>query len=136
MSFYTSFEHRQADGTYVDLYPALRAGLPEGRIPKPSSWNERCPNLVRYEMLMRLGYFVTESSSTSPSTRPGSSSATARPDRALRHPARRVPQALRGADRALGDAGAGVPRRRDIEVKPSHEYASSIVNSVVTASRR
>ncbi|MBB3354374.1 alpha-galactosidase/6-phospho-beta-glucosidase family protein [Rhizobium sp. BK049] len=33
----------------------------EGRVPKPG-WNPRCPNKVRYEMLTRLGYFVTESS--------------------------------------------------------------------------
>ena len=78
MSFYLNFEHRQPDGSYVDLYPALRQGYAEGRFPKPSSWNKRCPNRVRYEMLKRLGYFVTEiAPSTSPSTRPGSSSATA-----------------------------------------------------------
>ena len=34
----------------------------DGRFPKPSHWNPRCPNKVRYEMLKRLGYFVTESS--------------------------------------------------------------------------
>ena len=46
----------------MDLYPALRRGYAEGRFPKPSHWNARCPNKVRYEMLMRLGLFVTESS--------------------------------------------------------------------------
>ncbi|MEJ2036431.1 MAG: hypothetical protein P8X69_10395 [Maritimibacter sp.] len=62
MAFYTKFEHRQPDGSYSDLYPALRQGYMDGRYPKPSSWNPRCPNKVRYEMMMRLGYFVTESS--------------------------------------------------------------------------
>ena len=62
MAFYLNFEHRQPDGSYRDLYPALRQGYREGRFPKPSHWNPRCPNKVRYEMLMRLGYFVTESS--------------------------------------------------------------------------
>ncbi|MCY7417151.1 MAG: alpha-glucosidase/alpha-galactosidase, partial [Chloroflexi bacterium] len=62
MSFYLGFEHRQEDGSYKDLYPALRQGYLDGRFPKPSSWNPRCPNKVRYEMLMRLGHFVTESS--------------------------------------------------------------------------
>ncbi|HVG47791.1 MAG TPA: alpha-glucosidase/alpha-galactosidase, partial [Rubellimicrobium sp.] len=52
MSFYLNFEHRQPDGSYKDLYPALRQGYMEGRFPKPSSWNPRCPNKVRYEMLM------------------------------------------------------------------------------------
>ena len=37
-----------------DLYPALRQVMSEGRVP---GWNR-----VRYEMLRRLGYFVTESS--------------------------------------------------------------------------
>ena len=62
MAFYLQFEHRQQDGTYINLYPALQRGYAEGRLPKPSSWNARCPNKVRYEMLKRLGYFVTESS--------------------------------------------------------------------------
>jgi alpha-galactosidase len=61
MAFYLKFEHRQADGSYRDLYPDLVRGYREGRAPKPT-WNPRCPNKVRYEMLTRLGYFVTESS--------------------------------------------------------------------------
>jgi alpha-galactosidase len=62
MAFFLEFQHRQPDGSYRDLYPALHQGYAEGRFPKPSSWNPRCPNKVRYEMLKRLGYFVTESS--------------------------------------------------------------------------
>jgi alpha-galactosidase len=49
MAFYLTFER---DG--VDLYPEIRSVLAEGHAPKD--------NLVRYEMLRRLGYFVTESS--------------------------------------------------------------------------
>lgn len=133
MSFYTSFEHRQADGTYVDLYPALREGYRAGRIPKPSSWNERCPNLVRYEMLMRLGYFVTESSEHFAEYVPWFIKRD-RPDLVERfgipldeYPKRCVEQIARWDRQAQ--------RFRDaetIEVEPSHEYASSIVNSVVT----
>ncbi|MGC4107738.1 MAG: alpha-glucosidase/alpha-galactosidase [Thermomicrobiales bacterium] len=48
-AFYLKFER---DG--VDLYPALRNVLAEGRQPEH--------NRVRYEMLKRTGYFVTESS--------------------------------------------------------------------------
>ncbi len=33
MAFYLNFEHRQPDGTYRDLYPALRRGYLEGAIP-------------------------------------------------------------------------------------------------------
>jgi len=49
MAFYLKFEHRGED-----LYPRLRQIAEEGRAP---AWNR-----VRYEMLRRLGYFVTESS--------------------------------------------------------------------------
>ncbi len=62
MAFYLNFEAKQADGSYRDLYPALRDGYRAGRIPLESDWNPRCPNLVRYEAMMHLGYFVTESS--------------------------------------------------------------------------
>ncbi|MGB3307187.1 MAG: alpha-glucosidase/alpha-galactosidase [Thermomicrobiales bacterium] len=48
-AFYLRFER---DG--VDLYPEIRKVLAEGRAPEH--------NLVRYEMLKRTGYFVTESS--------------------------------------------------------------------------
>ena len=51
MAFYLKFERRS---TGEDLYPLLRRVVDEGRVPK---WNR-----VRYEMLQRLGYFVTESS--------------------------------------------------------------------------
>jgi len=49
MAFYLKFER---DG--VDLYPEIRRVVAEDRVP---SWNQ-----VRYEMLTRLGYSVTESS--------------------------------------------------------------------------
>ncbi len=62
MAFYLEFEQRLPDGTYKDLYPDLLRAYREGRAPKPSHWNKRQNNKVRYEMLTRLGYFVTESS--------------------------------------------------------------------------
>jgi alpha-galactosidase len=49
MAFYLRFERNGED-----LYPLLRQVMLEGRAP---DWNR-----VRYEMLLRLGYFVTESS--------------------------------------------------------------------------
>ena len=36
MAFYLKFEHRQADGSYRDLYPDLLRGYREGRFPKPN----------------------------------------------------------------------------------------------------
>ncbi|MGB5948136.1 MAG: alpha-glucosidase/alpha-galactosidase [Parvibaculum sp.] len=54
MAFYSRFEKLHADGTREDLYPRLRQIAAEGREPR---WNK-----VRYEVLRRTGYFVTESS--------------------------------------------------------------------------
>lgn len=54
MAFYSRFEKLHADGTREDLYPRLRQIAAEGREPH---WNR-----VRYEVLRRTGYFVTESS--------------------------------------------------------------------------
>ena len=49
MAYYLTFERNGED-----LYPLIRKVVEEGRIP---DWNR-----VRYEMMTRLGYFVTESS--------------------------------------------------------------------------
>jgi len=49
MAFYLTFERAGED-----LYPRIRQVAAEGRVP---DWNR-----VRYELLARLGYFVTESS--------------------------------------------------------------------------
>ena len=49
MAFYLRFERHGED-----LYPLIRKVVADGRVPDG--------NRVRYEMLMRLGYFVTESS--------------------------------------------------------------------------
>ena len=133
MAFYLNFEHRQADGSYKDLYPALRQGYLDGRFPKPSSWNPRCPNKVRYEMLLRLGHFVTESSEhfaeyTSFFIKRD------RPDLIERfgipldeYPKRCVEQIAR-----WGREAKEYREANEIVVEASHEYASQIMNSVVT----
>lgn len=133
MAFYTKFEHRQADGSYRDLYPALRQGYMEGRFPKPSSWNPRCPNKVRYEMLMRLGHFVTESSEHFAEYVPYFIKRD-RPDLIEKfgipldeYPKRCVEQIDRWEKQAQSYREA-----ETVTVKPSHEYASEIINSIVT----
>ncbi len=63
IAFFLQLEEILPDGGYRDLYPALQQGYAEGRFPTTASQRQpRCPNKVRYEMLRRLGYFVTESS--------------------------------------------------------------------------
>ncbi len=133
MAFYLTFEHRQPDGSYKDLYPALKRGYAEGRFPKPSHWNPRCPNKVRYEMLMRLGYFVTESSEHFAEYTPWFIKRD-RPDLIEKfgipldeYPQRCVEQIARWKKEAESLKSADT-----IEIKESHEYASQIVNSVVT----
>ncbi len=132
MAFFLNFEHRQPDGSYKDLYPELRRAYREGRAPKPG-WNPRCPNTVRYEMMMRLGYFVTESSEHFAEYTPyfikeGREDLIEKfgipldeyPKRCIEQIAKwnRTSEEYRNAE--------------TIEVKPSKEYASSIVNSVWT----
>ena len=59
VAFYTRFEKRHDDGRMEDLYPRLKKLAASGDYGR--GW-EDCANHVRYEMLTRLGYFVTESS--------------------------------------------------------------------------
>ena len=61
VAFFLNFEQRVENG-WRDLYPELRRQYAEGLIPKENPVRPRCPNLVRYEMMNQLGYFLTESS--------------------------------------------------------------------------
>ena len=133
MAFYLNFEERMDDGSFRNLYPDLLAGYREGRFPKPSHWNPRCPNKVRYEMLTRLGYFVTESSEHFAEYTPyfikeGREDLIDKFGIPLdEYPKRCIEQIARWKDEADAYKSA-----ETIEVKESHEYASSIMNSVWT----
>jgi alpha-galactosidase len=133
MAFYLNFEHRQPDGSYKNLYPDLLAGYREGRFPKPSHWNPRCPNKVRYEMLTRLGYFVTESSEHFAEYTPwfikdGREDLIEKFGIPLdEYPIRCVEQIARWKTEA-----EKLKNTDTIEIKESHEYASEIINSVWT----
>lgn len=54
VAFFLKFQKRHADGTLEDLYPRLKALAGEGKVPDDDR--------VRFDVLKRLGYFVTESS--------------------------------------------------------------------------
>lgn len=133
MAFYLQFEHRQKDGSYKNLYPALLQGYREGRFPKPSHWNPRCPNKVRYEMLTRLGYFVTESSEHFAEYTPyfikdGREDLIEKFGIPLdEYPKRCVEQIARWKKDSADFESA-----ETIKVEATHEYASSIVNSIWT----
>ena len=63
LAYFLRLEEVKEDGSFKDLYAELKSGYSRGLFPrKESQWNSRCPNKVRYEMMMKLGYFVTESS--------------------------------------------------------------------------
>ena len=132
MAFYLTFEEVMEDGSYRDLYPDLVRAYREGRAPKPG-WNPRCPNKVRYEMLTRLGYFVTESSEHFAEYTPWFIKG-GRPDLIEKfgipldeYPKRCIEQIERWNQQAENYRKANT-----IEVNASHEYASSIVNSAWT----
>ncbi|HWJ72971.1 MAG TPA: alpha-glucosidase/alpha-galactosidase [Kaistia sp.] len=132
MAFYLKIEHLQADGSYRDLYPDLIRAYREGRAPKPT-WNPRCPNKVRYEMMTRLGYFVTESSEHFAEYTPyfikeGREDLIEKFGVPLdEYPKRCIEQIARWNDTAKEYRTAN-----RVEVKESKEYASQIVNAVWT----
>ena len=133
MAFYLTLEQRMGDGTWRDLYPALKRGYAEGRMPRFAGHAERCPNRVRFEMMRRTGYFVTESSEHFAEYVPWFIKRD-RPDLIERfgipldeYPVRCVEQVAEWRTRAAQYREADA-----ITVTPSHEYASEIINSVVT----
>ena len=132
MAFYLKFEHRQADGSYRDLYPDLVRAYREGRAPKPT-WNPRCPNKVRYEMLTRLGYFVTESSEHFAEYTPYFIK-EGRPDIIEKFgiPLDEYPKRCEAQIRHWKTEAERLKSETTIEVRETHEYASAIVNSVCT----
>jgi alpha-galactosidase len=133
VAFFLRLEERLEDGIHRDLYPALREGYRAGRIPKPSDWNPRCPNLVRYEMMMRLGYFVTESSEHFAEYVPWFIKRD-RPDLIERFqiPLDEYPKRCVEQQSAWAAQYAEYQSADSIGIEPSHEYASDIVNSVWT----
>src|ERR1051326_6171721 len=120
MAFYLKFER---DGE--DLYPRIRKVVEEGRVP---DWNR-----VRYEMLTRLGYFVTESSEHFAEYCPH----FIRRDRPelierfnvpLDEYIRRCENQIAGWHRMKAEYESDAP----IQVHRSHEYGSLIIHSIET----
>ncbi|MGB0843659.1 MAG: alpha-glucosidase/alpha-galactosidase [Alphaproteobacteria bacterium] len=133
VAFFLNFEHRQKDGSWKCLYPDLKAGYAAGNIPKPSHWNLRCPNYVRYDMMNRLGYFLTESSEHFAEYVPwyikdGRQDLIDKFEIPLdEYPTRCVEQVEQWKLQA-----AEFEKADTIPVENSNEYAASIINSIVT----
>ncbi len=133
MAFYLNLEARQPDGSYRDLYPLLNAGYRAGSIPKPSHWNARCPNKVRYEVMTHFGHFVTESSEHFAEYVPWFIKSH-RPDLidSFGIPLDEYPQRCEEQIAAWASQAAAYAQADKLEVKPSNEYAATIMNSVLT----
>lgn len=128
VAFFLRLEHEGRD-----LYPALRHGYAEGRLPKPPLLMPRCPNKVRYEVMDHFGYFCTESSEHFAEYVPWfikdgredliqafSIPLDEYPTRCVEQIAgwREQADALKSADR--------------IPVERSHEFAADLMNAIVT----
>ncbi len=133
MAFYLNLEARQPDGSYRDLYPLLNAGYRAGSIPKPSHWNARCPNKVRYEVMTHFGHFVTESSEHFAEYVPWFIKSH-RPDLidSFGIPLDEYPLRCEEQIAAWASQAAAYAQADKLEVKPSNEYAATIMNSVLT----
>src|SRR5437868_5608932 len=120
MAFYLRFERRGED-----LYPLIRKVVEEGRVP---DWNR-----VRYEMLTRLGYFVTESSEHFAEYCPYFIRRD-RPDLIERFNVpldeyiRRCENQIAGWHKMKAEFESDAP----IQVHRSHEYGSLIIHSIET----
>ncbi len=125
MAFYLKFEHEGQS-----LYPRLMELANSGKVPE---WNR-----VRYEMLRRLGYFVTESSEHFSEYVPyfikrGREDLIERFNVPLDEYPRRCESQIGGWEdlkKTLADPAA------DLEVKRSVEYGSLIIHSMVTGQPR
>ncbi|MCP4070724.1 MAG: alpha-glucosidase/alpha-galactosidase [Hyphomicrobiales bacterium] len=133
MAFFLKFEQRLTDGSYRDLYPLLRQGYTSANIPKPSHWNERCPNIIRYEMMMRTGYFVTESSEHFAEYVPYFIKRDRQDliDR-FRVPLDEYPKRCVEQIDAWKEQIDELQNAQSIEVDQSNEYAAILMNSIVT----
>ncbi len=124
MAFYLRFER---DGE--DLYPRLRALAESDTFPGD--------NRVRYEMLRRLGYFVTESSEHFAEYVPWFIKRD-RPDLIERFnvPLDEYPRRCEAQIAHWEAERVRLEQAESIEVRPSYEYAATIIRSIETGKPR
>jgi alpha-galactosidase len=121
MAFYLKFKRNG-----VDLYPQLRAVVKNGKVPEL--------NRVRYDMFMRLGYFVTESSEHFSEYVPWYIKAN-RPDLITRFniPLDEYPRRCESQIQRWNDLRVGLEKGSEpLTVQRSVEYGSSIIHSLET----
>ncbi len=128
MAFYLKFERKGED-----LYPQIRNVVKKGRIPDD--------NRVRYEMLQRLGYFVTESSEHFAEYTPyfikqNHPELLERFHVPLREYLRRCDEMAAGWSRTQAEMLGEDADQTPISVTRSHEYGSGIIHSLETGTPR
>ena len=133
VAFFLHLQQRMDDGTNRNLYPLLQEGYASGELPKPPLFHQRCPNVVRYEVMKHLGYFCTESSEHLAeyvpwfikSHRPDLIEAFGIP--LDEYPKRCEEQIASWVDQAKEYRESGL-----IKVEKSHEFAADMMNAAVT----
>ena len=125
MAFFLKLEHNGKD-----LYPELRRVIAEGRVPKD--------NRVRYEVLKRLGYFVTESSEHFAEYVPwfikrDRVDLIGRYNIPLDEYPRRCEAQIAGWRAMEADL---LNPQKPLVIKPSNEYCAGIIHSMETGSPR
>lgn len=125
VAFFLKYEKLRADGSREDLYPRLRALAEEGRIP--------ADDRVRFDVLKRLGHFVTESSEhfseyTSWYIKAGRHDLIERLNIPLDEYIRRCEVQIAEWHELRRDLEGGKP----IEACRSNEYAAGIIHAAVT----
>ena len=133
MAFFLNLQERRGNGKYRNLYPALRAGYRAGTLPKENIENPRCPNHMRYEVMTRLGYFVTESSEHFAEYVPWFIKRD-RPDLIERFhiPLDEYPQRCQEQISDWHSQAVDMKRAKNVTVEKSNEYAVSIINSITS----
>ena len=145
MAFYLKFGKRLADGTTEDLYPRLRelaqkiaSGEDQfsSRARKPRPEGHRMSHLterVRYEMLNRMGYFVTESSEHFAEYVPWFIKRD-RPDLLEQYqvPLDEYVDRCEYSLKRWGDYANTLQEESKLETYRSNEYAGEIIRAVVT----
>ncbi|MEM8957457.1 MAG: alpha-glucosidase/alpha-galactosidase [Pseudomonadota bacterium] len=140
VAFFLRLEEALADGTFRDLYPALRDGYASGRLPKPPLLMPRCENKVRYEIMSHFGYFCTESSEHLAEYVPWFIKRD-RPELIEQfaipldeYPTRCEEQLAEWRARADALKSAATDAERDeiLGTDVSHEFAADVMNAIVT----
>jgi alpha-galactosidase len=125
VAFFLKYEKLHRDGRREDLYPRLKALAAEGRVPKDDR--------VRFDVLKRLGHFVTESSEhfseyTSWYIKEGRGDLIEQLNIPLDEYIRRCEEQITEWHALRKDLEGDKP----IEVCRSNEYAAGIIHAVVT----